>query len=233
MAKMSRDLAIAGMTPLSTIDFPGHLAAVLYVRGCPLRCRYCHNAPMQSKYGPIQFSWSRIGSWLRQRRELLDGVVFSGGEPTSDTVLGNALAEVRDLHFATGLHTSGVYPERIKRLLELLDWVGLDFKAPFDRYAKVTGSVESGVKAVRTLEAILASGVDYEVRTTVHHLLLTPDDLEIMAKSLQFYGVKHWVLQKFRPQGCVDEELVNTPSILNLDTVAWLHQWVPEILVRE
>jgi pyruvate formate lyase activating enzyme len=226
------DLVLGGMTPLSTIDFPGRLAAVFYARGCPLRCGYCHNPELWESRGPAAIPWGEALAWLHRRRGLLDGVVFSGGEPTAQEALGAALAQVRDLGFATALHTAGVYPKRLTEILPLLDWVGLDIKAPFDRYADLTGVPRSGAKAERALAAVLAGTVEYELRTTVHHRLLAPEDLMAMARDLRSRGVRHWVLQEFRTQGCTDAELANTPSRLDPALVAQLRELVPDITVR-
>lgn len=223
---------LGGMTPLSTIDFPGRLAAVFYTRGCPLRCGYCHNPELWEGRGPALIPWDEALAWLHRRRGLLDGVVFSGGEPTAQEALGAALAQVRDLGFATALHTAGVYPKRLAEILPLLDWVGLDIKAPFDRYADLTVVPGSGAKAERALAAVLAGGVEYELRTTVHRRLLAPEDLMAMARHLRSHGVRHWVLQEFRTQGCTAAELANSPSRLDPALVAQLRELVPDITVR-
>ncbi len=223
---------LGGMTPLSTIDFPGRLAAVFYTQGCPLRCGYCHNPELWESRGPAAIPWDEALAWLHRRRGLLDGVVFSGGEPTAQEALGAALVQVRDLGFATALHTAGVYPKRLTEILPLLDWVGLDIKAPFDCYADLTGVPGSGAKARQSLAAVLTCGVEYELRTTVHHRLLAPEDLMAMAQHLRSYGVRHWVLQEFRTQGCADAELANSPLRLDPALVAHLRELVPDITVR-
>ncbi len=123
-------MRIGGITPLTTIDFPGRLAAVVYCQGCPWRCSYCHNPELLDATAPAAVPWPQVLAFLQSRRGLLDGVVFSGGEPTLQAALPAALAEVRAMGFATGLHTGGMYPERLAAVLPLLDWVGLDVKGP-------------------------------------------------------------------------------------------------------
>ena len=192
---------LGGITPLSTIDFPGRLAAVLYAQGCPLRCRYCHNGGLRDNHSSNAFRWDEAKTWLRRRQGLLDGVVFSGGEPTAHPSLRCAIVEVRDLGFETALHTSGIYPDRLAAVLPSLDWIGLDIKAPFDQYTQITGLCGSGAKARLSLEFVLSSGVSYELRTTVHPLILTQEHLIAIACELHSYGVQRWVLQEFRSQG--------------------------------
>lgn len=142
--------------------------------------------------------------FLRRRQGLLDAVVFSGGEPTLQDELQSAINEVRDLGFKIGLHTGGTYPSRLKELLPVLDWVGMDIKATLDDYAKVTATPGSGKKAWECAELLLESGIPHEFRTTVHPLYHTPDSILRLAEELRGLGAKHYVLQEFRPQGCAD-----------------------------
>ncbi len=207
---MSVRLPIGGFVPFSTVDFPGRLAAVVFTAGCPLACRYCHNPHLRGADAVQSPSWESVIARLATRRGVLDGVVFSGGEPTIHRALPAALAQVRALGFATGLHTSGCAPESLARALPLLDWVGLDVKAAFTDYARITGRTGAGARARRSLDLVLASGVAYELRTTIHPALLGPADLDALAADLAPRGVRRVVLQPFRPAGCADAELAAT-----------------------
>jgi len=199
------NLQIGGLTPLTSTDFPGCLAAVVFCQGCPWRCGYCHNPHLIPRHGENRLEWSAVMSFLRRRQRLLDAVVFSGGEPTLQDGLEQAITEVRELGFKAGLHTGGTYPSRLGELLPLLSWVGMDIKAAFTDYDKVTGAPASGERARESARLLLASGVPYEFRTTVHPLYHTPDSLLQLAEELQQLGAKHYLLQEFRPQGCADE----------------------------
>jgi len=196
-------LRIGGITPLTTIDFPGRLAAVVFCQGCPWRCGYCHNAGLLDAAAPAPHRWSEVEQLLHTRRGLLDGVVFSGGEPTLQAALPDALARVRALGFATGLHTAGMYPERLQALLPLLDWVGLDIKGPLAHYDAITRTPGSGDRAWESLRCVQASGVDYECRTTWNPTLFPPADLVGLAHTLADAGVTHWVVQRCLAAGDV------------------------------
>jgi pyruvate formate lyase activating enzyme len=200
-------LRIGGFTPLSTTDWPGMLAAVVFCQGCPWRCRYCHNPGLIPARGEREVEWDSVLGLLRRRRGLLDAVVFSGGEPTLHAGLSDAIREVRKLGFKIGLHTGGMYPQRLATILPLLDWVGMDVKAPFSDYASITGAPDSGEYALASLDLILQSGVEHEIRTTVHPTLLDDETLRRLADELAERGVKHYVIQAFRSQGCQDEFL--------------------------
>ncbi|WP_026784825.1 anaerobic ribonucleoside-triphosphate reductase activating protein [Pleomorphomonas koreensis] len=202
------DLAVGGFTPLSTCDWPGELVATVFCQGCPLACRYCHNAdliPPGQGAGP---DWGSVLGLLERRRGLLDGVVFSGGEPTLQRALPAAAAAVRALGFRVGLHTAGPYPERLGRLLPLVDWVGFDVKAPFSDYERITGVPGSGERARQSLSEIVRSGVAFETRTTVHPLLLSGADLLRLDADLAALGLGPSRRQPFRPTGCQDAELL-------------------------
>jgi len=140
-------------------------------------------------------------AFLGTRVNLLDGVVFSGGEPTVQAALMDAIADVRKLGFRVGLHTGGPNPARLAGILPLVDWVGFDVKAPFAEYERITRVPDSGDRALASLRALIASGVPYEVRTTVHPDLLGDEDLERLSIELAEEGVARWAVQAYRPDG--------------------------------
>jgi pyruvate formate lyase activating enzyme len=203
-AQTPRTLKIGGFVPFTTVDFPGHLAAVIFCQGCTWRCRYCHNPHLQPFCGG-QESWDAILPLLSERRSFLQGVVFSGGEPTAQTALPDAIRTVREMGYQIGLHTAGTFPDLLEEVLPLVHWVGLDVKAPFDaRYDRITGCGQSFEAPAKSLRLLLASGVPYELRTTVHPALLSPSDLEDISYSLDSLGAHPTKIQPFRPGGCVD-----------------------------
>jgi pyruvate formate lyase activating enzyme len=176
-AQNAHALRVGGCVPFTTIDFPGHLAAVVFLAGCPWRCPYCHNAHLRKASPDRLLPWTQIYSSLAERKDFLEGVVFSGGEPTAQPALVQALADVRSLGLATGLHTAGIFPHRLKKVLPLLDWVGLDIKAPPDaRYDGITGRRNSAGLFLRSLQYLENSGVAFSLRTTLDLSLLGPKD---------------------------------------------------------
>jgi pyruvate formate lyase activating enzyme len=227
-------LRVGGFVPFTTTDYPGALAAVIFCQGCPWRCGYCHNPHLVPARGAWELDFAEIVELLGTRRGLLDAVVFSGGEPTAQAVLGDAIRAVRAQGFRIGLHTGGAYPRRVAELLTDLDWVGIDIKAPFEQYKLVTRAAGAGRAAWASLDCVLASGVPCEVRTTVHPTLTPPPALKRVAQELGARGVARWVLQSFRPTGCVDDELVAAARGFTIDEplVAYLSRYVPEVVVR-
>ncbi len=213
-------LRLGGLTPMTTRDFPGELAATLFCQGCPWRCAYCHNAHLLDERVEPALAWSDVRAFLAQRSGLLDAVVFSGGEPTAQTALPAALAEVRAMGFKIGLHTGGPYPRRLADLLPLVDWVGLDIKALPGDYPLVTGVPDSGEKAWESLALALESGVALDVRTTPMPGLDTPAYLERLMEQLAALGVSDYALQHCRPHSLLDPELKSRlPVSLTAPTV--------------
>ncbi len=226
-------LRIGGMTPCSASDYPGHFAAVVFCQGCSWQCAYCHNPHLLPVSEPSTMTWDEVLRFLGRRQGLLDAVVFSGGEPTLQRELVYAVRAVKDLGFKVGLHTAGMSPERLRDVLPLLDWVGMDVKAPFDEYDLITGVVGSGSKARDSVRRILDSGADHEFRTTVHSALLSHEALLTMADELATMGVQHYVLQEFRQQGCAQSLPAMSAEYLCHDTIERLGRQFRQFSVRE
>jgi pyruvate formate lyase activating enzyme len=178
------------------------LSAVVYCQGCPWRCSYCHNPHLLPGSAAGGLAWSEVLDFLRRRGGMLDAVVFSGGEPTAQPGLAQAMREARALGYRIGLHSAGIYPRRFAEVLPLVDWVGFDAKAPFDAaYARITGARASGAAALASARALLASGVDCEFRTTWHAGFLSPAELDRLTQTLAELGVRRYALQEFRASG--------------------------------
>src|SRR5690606_23011268 len=141
---VTANLRVGGLVPLTTLDFPDHLACVLFCQGCGWRCRYCHNPQLIPARGEQEKAWADILAFLEQRVGLLDAVVFSGGEPTLQAALPEAIAQVRALGFKVGLHSAGIKPKRFAKVLPLVDWVGFDIKAAPEYSTAITGVDGSG-----------------------------------------------------------------------------------------
>ena len=232
-----RSLRIGGWVPFSTVDHPGHLAAVVFVQGCPWRCGYCHNTHLQSRRGApaSQEAWDQVLSWLETRRGLLDSVVFSGGEPLVDPCLPQAVMQVKALGFQVALHTAGMYWDRLRELSSQLDWVGLDIKASLDDdadYDRVTGAAQSAWAVRQSLDALRQSGVAFECRTTVHPTWADKLSLERTARSLAARGASHWVIQRARAAQSHGALPMVDPDFPPPDLVERLKTLIPSLSLR-
>ncbi len=215
-----RQLKVGGFTKFTSTDYPGQLAAVVFVQGCPWRCGYCHNPHLQPRDAAPAMEWTDLLLFLAGRVGLLDAVVFSGGEPTLDPALEGAMQSVRSLGFKVGLHTAGIYPERLEQVLPLVDWVGLDIKTSFDAYDEITAVAGSAAAAYAAAQIVLRSGVPYEFRTTFHPTLTTDRHIVTLTRQIAGMGCKTYALQDFRPVGCRDQDLIASNAGGRLDGIS-------------
>lgn len=192
----AESLRVGGLVPLTSIDYPGELAAVVFTQGCPWRCVYCHNPELLPTRGETEIPWSQIVEFLDSRRGLLDAVVFSGGEPIWQRALPRAIEQVRAMGYKVGLHSAGSYPRKLERLLPLLDWIGLDVKARKAGYDLITRTRDSGEAAWRSAELVLASGISHQFRITAHPSWLTDSDAQWVRDRLRAMGATSVVIQQ-------------------------------------
>lgn len=198
-------IVVGGLTPLTTIDYPGELAAVIFTQGCPWSCGYCQNTELLPRHNENTLSWTDVLDFLKKRKGLLDAVVFSGGEPTLQSGLQSAMQQVKAMGFKIGLHTAGVYPGRLQQVLHLIDWVGLDIKSARTDYDNITGVEGSGDKAWKSARAVIDSGVKYEFRTTLHPDMLSKQQLSRLVSELVELGVDNYIIQECIIERCLDE----------------------------
>lgn len=231
---MSRTLRVGGMVPLTTIDYPGQLACVLFCQGCAWRCRYCHNPQLIPPRGAQEVDWQQVLAFLQRRQGLLDAVVFSGGEATLQNGLLDAMDEVRAMEFRVGLHSAGIKPVAFAKALTGSDWVGFDVKALPEDCLAITGVEGSGKANWRSLELLLDSGVDYECRTTVHWHLFQPERLLTLARRLSELGVKRFAVQLVRTEQMLDPLLPSVSSPVALAEL-WeaMGELFPAFVLRE
>ena len=211
-------LVIAGLVPMSTVDWPDHLTATVFLQGCPWNCFYCHNQALIPARTPGQVAWEEVRALLRRRRGLLDGVVLTGGEALRQDALADAAREVIDMGFQVGLHTAGPYPRRLRDMIAsgLVDWVGLDIKALPEHYGQVVGRANAATKAWESLEVLIEAaghgGPDFEVRTTVVPGDVTADDAVEVARRVHAAGARVYALQQARSEGTSGEFDVVAPG---------------------
>ena len=219
-------MRIAGIERNSFVDYPGRLAAVFFTPGCNWQCFYCHN---RSLLGPqSERTWldaEVVLAWLDERRGWLDAVVITGGEPTLQPDLAEFIRPVRAKGFLVKLDTNGARPDVLRALLDegLLDYVAMDVKAPIEKYEAFC-CVPVDHRAVNdSIDLLMASGIEYEFRTTVAPQL-TSDDLRAIAARIR--GARCYVLQQFRrPEGVEGDPRLDMPS----HEAAWVWPLLPEL----
>lgn len=193
------EIQIGGVLPFTTIDYPGKLAAVLFLRGCPLRCAYCSNRHLLD-VGDGEYDPEKVFEFLTARVGKLEAVVFSGGEALmqSDALI-EYMRRIKDMGFLIGLHTNGFYPETLRRAADVVEWVGLDFKTTHENYRALVGNDIAYDRMMESLDTWLATGRGLEVRTTCDPRFVTKDALREIADILAARGVKNFAVQKYVP----------------------------------
>ena len=232
-----KDVQIGGLVSFTTIDYPGKLAAVLFLVGCPLRCAYCSN-PHLLEVGPGAYDPEKIYGWLQSRVGKLEAVVFSGGEALMQ---GDATIEyikrVRDLGFAIGLHTNGFYPKMLERAALYIDWIGLDYKATQERYESLVGNGIAYDNMIQSLTFWQTTGKDFEVRITCDPRFISKSDLIAIVRDLHERGVRTVAIQKYiahfeddahKTTSTMREQFFNDPALRDQVTAM-----VPNTIWRE
>lgn len=191
------------MQKLTLLDYPGKVACTVFLSGCNLRCPYCHNPGLvlTERNNDPEISESEVLAFLKKRKDKLDGVCVTGGEPTLQPDLPEFLKKLRDLGYATKLDTNGTNPGMLKALLlnGVLDYVAMDIKnSPF-RYAETSGGVDVLSKVQESAELLLDGPAEYEFRTTVCKPLHTEKEIEEIGLWLK--GAKRYFLQPFVDSG--------------------------------
>lgn len=202
-----------GWQRTSLLDFPGHIATVLFTGGCNFRCPMCHNADLVLRPADLPaIARDEVSRFLRRRVGKVTGVVVTGGEPTLHPGLAAFLEGARDLGYATKLDTNGYRPDVLGALLEagLVDAVAMDIKGPTAKYALLSGVPEVDVARIKASVALLAEvDIRVEFRTTIVPGMLDQGDIEAVAQWLSETADSRvsYVLQQFRPVGTVDPAL--------------------------
>jgi pyruvate formate lyase activating enzyme len=227
-------MRIAGLQPLSLLDFPGRVAATVFTQGCPFRCLYCHNPELLPTRGKSEMETEDVLDRITERRLFLDGVVVTGGEPTVHPDLPEFLSEIKSMGLETKLDTNGVHPRMIERVLQegLVDFFAMDLKHVWSRYGEVIGPAARAATAncVETMKLIRASGVACEFRTTVYPHLHTEDDLLEIASQLG--AGDRYALQEMRYEKTLKKELTRAPA-LDLSAIAErMRAAVPGLLIE-
>jgi pyruvate formate lyase activating enzyme len=189
---------IYSLTPFTLLDYPHKSACILWFAGCNMRCLYCYNPEIVLGKGSISFE--KTLSFLQTRKNLLDAVVFSGGECLLHKKIIPLITQVKKMGFLVKIDTNGSSPEVMQELLNqnLIDYIALDYKAPKSQFQTITQS-DLYDSFEKTLDLIQKAKIPFEVRTTYHSHLLTEEDLAAMVSYLEEKKyIGNYYMQYFR-----------------------------------
>jgi len=216
-------MVVGGLQKLTLLDYPDHLAAIVFTFGCNFRCHFCYNPQLvvpqrsgvKNKSSALSLSVSSgnkaldrshseidadgFFEFLRSRQGKLDAVVITGGEPTLHADLPDFIKRIKNLGFLVKLDTNGTNPEMLASLIKnkLVDYIAMDLKAPLHKYAEVTGVKVSLEKIKKSIIIVMRSGLPYEFRSTIMPVFHQEADIRTMGELIK--GAAKWYLQKFQP----------------------------------
>ena len=190
-------MAICGIEKSSFIDYPDKISTVLFIKGCNFKCSYCHNSHIVNNEDSL-IELEEILIFLKNRKKFIEAVCITGGEPTLDSELYNLIKKIKKEKFFVKLDTNGTRPYILEKLIKnnLLDYIAMDIKAPFDKYEKITQSKVDIDSIKKSIEIIINSNINYEFRTTVCKELLNEDDIMQIAEYIK--GSRNYYIQNFK-----------------------------------
>lgn len=193
-------MKIYGLNKTTLLDYPGKVAATIFLGGCNFRCPFCQNSSLVlNPSAQPEIPVKEVLSFLKKRKGILDGVCITGGEPTLSPDLPELLQEIRTLGYPIKLDTNGTHPALLKTLTEqnLIQMTAVDIKACPDNYPALCGLVHPELDAVKETVEFLKNGtLDYEFRTTVIRELHSEKDFIEIGQWLT--GAKSYYLQAYR-----------------------------------
>lgn len=193
-------MKICGLNKTTLLDYPGKVAATIFLGGCNYRCPFCHNSSLLCPNNEIPvLSQEEVLTFLKKRRNILDGVCITGGEPTLSEQLPQFLRQIRALNLSIKLDSNGTRPKVLKALAEdgLIDFIAMDIKACPENYAASSGISSPFLDKIEESVRFLMSGrIPYEFRTTVVQELHTEQDFVSIGKWLA--GARAYYLQAYR-----------------------------------
>ena len=206
---------IYDITKFTHLDYPDHLACIVWFSGCNMRCDFCYNKDIVfAKDG--KYSYADLLEFLKSRVGLLDAVVLSGGEATSHELL-TFCKQIKELGFLIKLDTNGTNYNSLKELLELklLDFVALDYKAPKNKFTQITHSNRYD-EFSNSLDLLINNNTAFEARTTLHNDLLTVNDINSIISDLRRRGyTNNYYIQKFLDTGESIGNLENSSALFD------------------
>lgn len=210
-------MLISGVQKITLLDFPEKTACVVFTPGCNFRCGYCHNPEfvLPEEIKKIRQSFiaeAAFFNFLKSRKNFLEGVVITGGEPTLMPDLLEFVKKIKAMGFLVKIDSNGSRPEILKTMIEegLLDYIAMDIKTTLRKYPELVGDMVPPENIKKSLQLIMNSQVPYEFRSTILPCLHPPEILKGMARLIK--GADKYYLQTFRPGRTLDPKLAKAAS---------------------
>jgi len=229
-------MEIKGFQGISLIDYPGRISTVIFVGGCNFRCPFCHNKDLVLSPEKVDtLESNQTIETLKGRKNFIDGVVITGGEPTLSWNIISFAQAIKNIGLLIKLDTNGCRADVLKELIgrELIDYVAMDIKTSFDKYEEAAGVKVETKRIEESIELILRSKIDYELRTTVVPGIVEEEDIKKIGERVK--GAKRYALQQFVNKNTLDESFGQRkpyePGTLK-DWAKLLEDYAEEVLIR-
>ncbi|MGL2988352.1 anaerobic ribonucleoside-triphosphate reductase activating protein [Flavobacterium sp. RSSA_27] len=216
----SASTPIYSITPFTLLDYPHQSACILWFAGCNMRCLYCYNPEIVLGKGKLSFQHAL--DFLQTRKNLLDAVVFSGGECLLHKKSIEFIATVKKMGFLVKIDTNGSQPKVLQTLIDqqTIDYVALDFKAMPYTFEKITQS-DLFAPFEQSLDLLLHHSVPFEVRTTIHSELISKENLRDMVNFLEQKGYQgNYYLQYFVNDAPTIEKMGYSQREINVEELS-------------
>ncbi|MCR5178138.1 MAG: anaerobic ribonucleoside-triphosphate reductase activating protein [Lachnospiraceae bacterium] len=216
-------MEIYGLQKLTLLDYPGLTACTVFLAGCDLRCPFCHNYELAVRVSEPVMDEEDLTEFLGRRKGLLDGVVFTGGEPCLSPGLPALMGKVKDMGFLVKLDTNGMHPVILEELISdgLVDYAAMDIKNSPGKYAVTAGLPDKAIDMDalrRSIGLIKQLGEKGEFRTTVVAGFHEESDFEAIGQELD--GAFQYFLQPFVDRDTVPDRDLRAPDIEELHKYA-------------
>ncbi len=223
-----------GMEKLSLVDFEGHIACTIFTKGCNFRCPYCHNSELALNAPIAPISFLDILDYLNKRKGIIDAVCISGGEPTINKELKEALIELRKLNILIKLDTNGSNPEVLKDLIDsrLIDYVAMDIKSGISGYNRIIDKPNAPInEIIKSINILKSSNIGFEFRTTLVKEFHSKRDIKEIGILLN--GTDKLYLQKFTDHGtCIKDSLHEVEKEKALEYQGLLSKHIKNVYLR-
>ena len=227
-------MKISGLEKLTLLDYPGKMAAIVFISGCNFRCPFCHNRDLVLSENTPEITEEELFSFLNKRKNILDGVVISGGEPLLYDETLSLMKKIKDMGYSVKLDTNGSFPERLKKAIKegLCDYVAMDIKNSKEKYHVACGNEKIDISDIeKSVEFLKEGNIPYEFRTTVAKELHTTEDMEKIGKWIE--GAEKYFIQPYRDSETVLSPICSVPKKEEIQSLKnAIMPFVTEVSVR-
>lgn len=193
-------MPINGFNKTTLLDYPGKIAATIFLGGCNFRCPFCHNSGLVlSPASQPVIAQEEVLKVLKKRQGILEGICITGGEPTLDKDLFCLIDRIKELGYPVKLDTNGSHPWVLKKLVKnkMIDMVAMDIKSSKESYAKISGVKNLDLTPIcESVDFLMSGQLPYEFRTTVVRELHTAEDFHSISRWLA--GCSAYYLQAYK-----------------------------------